>query len=88
MSVEIVSQSYRIQRVGEKGAILLPHPSGVKVVSGTNILSSTFLLNPYTLGIMGLGAAVGFNTMKKNQLAGAAVGALLGYVVLKVVFKM
>ena len=87
MSVEIVSRSDRRQQIVEKGAILLPRPSGVNVVSGTNILSSAFLLNPYTLGTVGLGAAIGYSQMKKNRLAGAAIGALLGYVLLKFAFR-
>ena len=87
MSVEIISQSLGRQQIGENAGILLPHPSGVKSVSGVNILSTEFLLNPFTIGTVGLGAAVGYSQMKKNRLAGAVVGALLGYVLLKFAFR-
>ncbi len=86
MSVQTIGQTRGIgQREG--AGILLPHPSGVKSVSGTNILSTQFLLNPSALGIVGLGAVVGYSQMKKNRLAGAAIGALLGYVLLKFAFR-
>ncbi len=86
MSVQTIGQTRGIgQREG--AGILLPHPSGVKSVSGPNILSTAFLLNPFTIGTVGLGAAIGYSQMKRNRLAGAVVGASLGYVLLRFAFR-